>query len=250
MAISFGSGQTSGLPLLLTTGLTQVTAQTVHTAVAGAGTPELIKLFAINEDTIVHTISVEVAIGATKRVFSQTLGLDTGLQPLLDGTDRELVLNGAATVKCWTDTASKVSVMAVVSNQADVAGTTSQSIQSGLIAAVQAADRFGAGTGIGGVGTATEANANIMIAKAGTLTGLKAVASAAVGGGATVTVAVRINGVDTALLLTFANADGTTVKTDTDSVAVAAGDLVTFRVTTDNAGAPAANFQACVQYIC
>lgn len=249
MSISFGSGQTSGLPLLLTTGLTQVTAQTLHTAVAGAATPELIKLFAINEDTVVHTVSVEIAIGATKRVFTQTLGLEPGMQALLENGDRELVLNGGATVKVWTDTASKVSVMAQVNNQADAAGTTSQTISSGLIAAVQAADRFGVNAQ-GGVGTATEANGNIIVAKAGTLTSLSAFASAAVGGGATVTVAVRKNGVDTGLLLTFANADGTTVKTDTDSVAVAVGDLITFKVTCDNAGAPAANFQAAVQYIC
>jgi hypothetical protein len=250
MSTSFGSGQTSGLPLLLTTGLTQATAETLHTAVGGAATPEKIKIFAINQDTVVHTVGVEIAIGATKRTFTQVLGLEAGLQPLLEDGDRELVLNGGATVKIWTDTASKVSVVAQVDNQADAAGTSSQALFSGLIASVQNASRFGAGTGVGGVGTATEANAQILIPKAGTLSGLAAAASAAVGGGATVTVSVRINGVNTALLLTFANADGTTLKTDTDSVAVAAGDLVTFGVVCDNAGAPAADFQAACQYIC
>jgi hypothetical protein len=141
-----------------------------------------------------------------------------------------------------------VQVTAIVDDQADAAGVTSQVIASGLVAAVQNASRFAVGAQ-GGAGNATEANANIVMPRAGTLRNLRANVDAAVGGGATVTVSVRVNGANSALLLTFDNADGTTAKTDTDSVAVTAGDLICFKVSTDNVGAPAANFQAAVELV-
>jgi hypothetical protein len=88
-----------------------------------------------------------------------------------------------------------------------------------------------------------------MSPRAGILRNLCAVASAAVGTTASVDVTVRKNGAATALTLNFLNADGTTAKTDTDSVAVAAGDLVCFEVKETANVAPAANFHAGVEYI-
>jgi len=123
-----------------------------------------------------------------------------------------------------------------------------EGLSSGLVAAVQNASRFAVGAQ-GGAGQAAEANAQIAVPFSGQLRNLRVFPSIAVGGGATVTTSVRINGVASALSVDFVNADGVTPKIDDDYVAVAAGDLVCFSVATDNAGAPAANFQASVEYI-
>ncbi len=130
----------------------------------------------------------------------------------------------------------------------NIGGEATQVIASGLVAAVQNASRFAVGAQ-GGVGNATEALTNILIPRAGVLQTLLAKSDAAVGGGATVTVTVRKNGVATALTLTFVNADGTGRKSISTPVLVLAGDLITFEVTTDNAGAPAANLQAAVEFV-
>jgi hypothetical protein len=239
---TFGSGQTSGQPLLLTT-----TYQTLHTCPAGAATPAIVQVRAgqiAGTDSVNPTVTVGIynSGGTLVKEIVQSLP-DTGVV----NVGPELVLNGTTVVKVKADAAAVVAT-ALVDDQANVAGTGCQNIASGLVAAVQAASRF-AVNAQGGTGNATEANANIIIAKAGVLKNLVAVSDGAVGGGATVTVAVRINGASSALSQTFANADGTTVKTDTDSVAVAVGDKVCFLVSCDNAGAPAANLQAAVQYI-
>jgi hypothetical protein len=260
--LSFGNGQTNGLPLLITA-ITALTAQLLHTAPAGAATPNVIKLLACNldegtpatpsagailPDGHLVTVLIQDVGAATTRTIKQMIPVESGLFPILEN-GKEIILNGTCTVKVYADEASMVQVTAIVDDQADVAGVASQVVASGLVAAVQAASRFAVGTQAG-TGTATEANANIMMPRAGTLRNLRAKADAAVGGGATVTVAVRVNGVSSALSLTLANADGTAVKSDTtDSVAVAIGDLVTFSVATDNAGAPAANIQASVELV-
>lgn len=246
--LTFGSGQVNGLPLVITA-IAFANRQTLHTAPVGAATPNVIKINASNLDDAAHTIHVEIesAGGAELRTIVQALPVQKGLFPVLE-EGKEIILNGTCTVKVWADEADMVQVTAIVDDQADVAGVASQVIASGLVAAVQNASRFAVGTQAG-TGTATEANAQIVMPRAGTLRNLRANADVAVGGGATVTVSVRVNGANTALLLTFDNADGTTAKTDTDSVAVAAGDLVTFGVVTDNVGAPAANFQAAVELV-
>jgi hypothetical protein len=248
---TFGSGQTTGLPLRITA-TTFAGRQTLHTFPAGGATPNVVRIYATNLDTSVgHTIHVEVENvgGATLRSILQVIPLQSGLYPVLEGDNNaELVLNGACTIKVWADTTNKIDVSAVVDNQADTSGCVSQALSSGLIASVQNAQRYGVYVN-GGVGDATEANGQLMISRAGTLQNLVAGSDAAVGGGATVTVTVRINGVATALIQTFANADGTTLKYANVAVPVAVGDLVTFEVSCDNVGAPAANLQAAVEYI-
>ncbi len=166
-----------------------------------------------------------------------------------DGVDQELVANGASTLKVFTDLTSVVACYARVDNQSSIVATVCQNMGSGLVAAVQAANRFAFPAPGAGVGTATEVNANQMISRAGIVRNLKAKADTTVGGGATVTVAVRINGVSSALSIAIAAAQTTVLQTDTDSVAVAAGDLITCLVACDNAGAPAANFQAAWEYV-
>ncbi len=250
MTVSFGSGQTNGAPLLISA-ITLGTAQTLHTAPVGSATPNLIGLYAFNSSDagVLVTISLYDSVAALIRSFTKTVNAKAFLQPLLDDgeVDSDLILNGTIAIKAHAETASVVSLVARVDNQVGSSAASGQSLYSGLIAAVQNASRFGVAAQ-GGVGTATEANAQVMT-KAGTLRNLSAKASAAVGGGAAVTVGINVNGVASALLLSFVAADSTTVKTDTDSVTVAAGDLITFAVITDNAGAPAANMQANVEFV-
>lgn len=253
MTISFGTGQTSGAPLLLTA-ITLGTAQIVHTFPAGSATPNLLTLYATNASDVgvALTLALYDAIGPTV-VWTQTVqvGARASVQPVFDNGSAlaDLIANGTCVLKAYAATASVISLSATVDNQSTTTGTVCAALYSGLVAAVQNASRFACPAPGGGVGTATELNANVLIPRAGILRNLKAVASAAVGGGATVTVAVRVNGVSSALSIAIANAQGTTLQSDTDSVAVAVGDLVTFLVSCDNAGAPAANIQASCEYI-
>lgn len=250
MARSFGNGQTNGLPLLIT-GITLATAQLLHTAPAGAATPNVIQVFANNLDQANgHTVTVVIsdAGGTNTRSFTQVVPVDAGLFPIFED-GYPIVLNGACTVKVFADALNAICVTAVAEDQSSVAGAVSQNIGSGLVAAVQNASRFAVGAQ-GGTGQATETNASIAVSRAGILRNLGAKASAAVGGGATVTVSVFKNGVITAQVLTLANADGTTWKqTAGAAVAVVAGDLISFSVACDNAGAPAANIEAAVEFV-
>ncbi len=255
MTVSFGSGQTNGLPLLLTTGLSIGTAQLLHTFPAGSATPERVKVFLQNLDTIPHPVTVVLAdAGATlTRSFSAIVPVGGSLFDIFagsfDGVDQELVANGSSTLKIFTDVTSVIACYARVDNQSSVVATVAQNMGSGLMAAVQNANRFAFPAPGGGVGTATEANANQMIARAGIIRNLATKADAGVGGGATCTIAARVNGASSALTISYAAADTTTVKRSTVSVAVAIGDLITFLVATDNAGAPAANFQSAMEYV-
>lgn len=261
---TFGSGQTNGLPLLITTGISALTAQLLHTAPVGGATPNVIRILASNIDQgtpaipnqsvmavapagHLVTVLIQDVGAATTRTIKQMIPVESGLFPILE-EGKEIILNGTCTIKVFADAASVIQVTAIVDNQSDVAGAVSQVIASGLVAAVQAANRFAIGAQ-GGVGQAAEANAQILMPRAGTLRNLRAFPDAAVGGGAAVTIVVRINGVGTALAVQFVFADGVTPKVDTDSVAVTAGDLLSILVVTDNAGAPAANFQAAVEFV-
>ena len=265
MTISFGNGQTNGLPLLITTGLDAATAQLLHTAPAGAATPNVIRILASNIDqgspavpnlSIMavapagHLVTVLIAdaAGTTVRTIKQMIPVESGLFPILE-EGREIVLNGTCTIKVFADAASMVQLTAIVDDQSSVAGAVSQNIASGLVAAVQNASRF-AVSAQGGTGQTTAPNGAIAVARAGTLRNLGAKADVAVGGGATVTVSVFKNGVITALVLTLVNADGTTWKQTAGApVTVVAGDLITFSIATDNAGAPAANISAAAEFV-
>lgn len=259
MTVSFGSGQTNGLPLLVTA-ITSGTAQTLHTAPAGSATPNRISIRAENLDTTSpvgtqHTLFIKVAAtgGTPSSVRQIAIPLEAGLYDVLDAgqasAGSQFVLNGADVISVWADAPSVINVFASVDDQSSVAGAVSQTIGSGLIAAVQNTNEFGINAQ-NGTGSATEANTNIMMARAGTIRNLSAKASAAVGGGATVTVAVRKNGASSVQTLTLANADGTGLKTTAGAaITVVAGDLITILVGTDNAGAPAANIQAAFEFV-
>lgn len=259
MTISFGSAQTNGRPLIITA-ITSGARQLLHTFPAGSATPNLVSISVLNLDTNVvtngnHTLflTIEDNLGTILATMQEAIPAQPGLyqafSDAINGVLNQLVLNGASLIKVYADTANVLAVMARVDNQTGSGGGTAvQNIASGLVASVQNANRF-AVNAQGGTGQATEANANILIGRAGTLQNLRAKSDAAVGGGATVTVAVRINGVTSGLTLTFVNADGTGLKTNTAAIPVASGDLVTFLVACDNAGAPAANLQASVEYV-
>lgn len=251
MTISFGTGQTNGAPLLVTA-ITVGTAQTLHTCPAGSATPNVIDLFANNPSDVGVTLYVSLydSTATLIRTFSVGIGAGALWQPVLDGgsIEAEMILNGTITVRVHASVASVVSISARVDNQSTTTGTVCQNLASGLVAAVQNANRFAVGAQ-GGTGQATEANANIIIARAGILRNLRAFTDATVGGGAALTVAVRINGATSALSVPIAAAQTTAIQSDTDSVAVAIGDRVCFLVACDNAGAPAANVQAACEYV-
>jgi hypothetical protein len=250
MTINFGSGQTSGAPLLITA-TTQAGAQTLHTAPVGAATPNIVDLFACNSSDTGVTLFVGLfdSLGSLIRTFSIGVGAKAFNEPVLDSgdVDADLILNGTVSIGVWASVASVLSISARVDNQSSTTGTVDQNIASGLVAAVQNANRF-AINAQGGTGQATEANANIMIDRAGILRNLRAKTDATVGGGATLTVGIRINGV-TAGSVTIAAAQAQALQLNSASFAVAVGDLVTFIVSCDNAGAPAANVHAAIEYI-
>ncbi len=255
MSVTFGSGQTSGLPVLVTA-VTQGTRQTLHTFPAGAATPERVKVEVQNLDTALpHTLflALEDSGVTILRLFTASVPLGGCLTPIFSPTpetaDQELVANGSCTLKVWADTASVLCVYARVDNQSSTVGTINQNMASGLVAAVQAANRFAFPAPGAGVGTATEVNANQMIARAGIIRNLKSKADTTVGGGATVTCAVRVNGASSVLSNSIAAAQTTVIQSNTSSVALAIGDLITFLVACDNAGAPAANFHSAAEYI-
>ena len=263
--LTFGNGQTNGLPLLITTGLDAATAQLLHTAPAGAATPHTLRLMASNIDEGVVAVPSQSIMGVAPagrlvtiliqnvgatvtRIIKQMIPVESGLFRILE-EGREIVLNGTCTVKVFASAANVIQVTAVVDDQSTVAGSVSQVIASGLVAAVQNASRFAVGAQ-GGVGLATEVNTNIAISRAGTLRNLGAKTDAAVGGGATITVVVRKNGASSTLTLTLANADGTAWKQTAGApIAVVAGDLITISVACDNIGVPAANIHAAVEFV-
>lgn len=253
MTISFGSGQTNGLPLLVTA-ITQGTRQLLHTFPAGSATPNIAAIFAWNLGTapIVANIAVEDSGGTILRLITVGIPVGGGLFDLLSADNGvgevSLIQNGASTIKVWADQASVLGLSCRINDQSTTTGPVSQIVASGLVAAVQNANRFSVNAQTG-VGQATEANTNIQMPRAGTLRNLRAVMDATIGGGATVTVSVRKNGVTSALSLAFTAANTTVAQTDTDSVAVVAGDLITFLVACDNAGAPAANVQASFELV-
>ncbi len=248
---TYGSGQTSGLPLALTT-----SPKVVHTFPIGGATPHRLRLMAMNLDpsqpAVLHCEilnSAAAVIAAFDVVVPHGADAFDVLSKANAGAiDSELVMNGTAVLKCWADAVGLLLVSAVVDNQSDTGGIASQNIASGLIAAVRNASRFAVGA-MGGVGQATRANGEIQITRDGTLRNLRAVASATIDGGATVTVAVFVNGSASLLTLDLAAADTTVAKTAALGVAVSAGDLVTFSVATDDAGAPAANIQASAEFV-
>lgn len=127
---TFGTGQTSGLPLLVTAS-TFASRQLLHTAVAGTGSPELVLIEVEN-----GPVKVEIATAAK----SVTLEVKESL---------EIPLNGEATVKVWDDANGNktASVRATVETQS---GTAAVSV-GGLAVDTIAEQTAAAGVTIDGV---------------------------------------------------------------------------------------------------
>ncbi len=121
MAITFGTGQTNGAPLLITA-ITLGTAQLLHTAIAGSGTPHLVSLYAFNssDQPILASISLYDSGAALIRTFTKYIGAKAYMQPVLDdgNLDADFILNGTIAIKVHADTASVLSFCARVDPQA------------------------------------------------------------------------------------------------------------------------------------
>lgn len=140
LTVTFGSGQTNGLPLVVTA-ITQAGGQTLHTAIASTGVPQRIRISAQNLDPVnSHTLYVGVwALSALVPtvVYKIDLPINVGqissLARNLLAQPEELVLNGTSFITVWADTASKIAVNARVDSQGGTASVTFGSAQtSGL----------------------------------------------------------------------------------------------------------------------
>lgn len=128
---TFGTGQTSGLPLLVTA-TTRATKQTLHTAVEGSSSVELVQIEVEN-----GPIMVEVATAAK----AVELKVEKSLS---------LPLNGAATIKVWDEDLAgnkTASVRAIVETQT---GTATVSV-GGLAVDTIAEQTTAAGVTVDGV---------------------------------------------------------------------------------------------------
>lgn len=245
MTFTKGSGQGSGGKGLLITATTVGTAQTLHTAVTGTATADLFRVLLVNNSAagVEVTLVFDPDDGSDNVTVTETIPAQSGaFTPIPD--DLTFVLNDSLVVKVYADTASVVTAWCVINDQASAG--SEQLMQTGEITLVQNTDAFRMN---GVASSATEADHQILIPEAGTLFNLRARATAAIGGGATATVTVRVNAADTALSFTLDNADGTDLVSDTDSISVSAGDLVTINAATDNEGAPASTVLGTVSYL-
>lgn len=241
-----GSGQTNGLPLVLTA-LAAASAQLLHTAPAGSGTPHAIDISAINNDPTGGAHSVTLLIKKSDGTLISTIAASIPASPAKTTVVTGLILNGSATISAFTDSPSAVALTASISDQANVAGSVSTPLCSGLVAAVINASRYAMGAQ-GGTGQATIANAQWKAPRAGVIRNFRSSADAAVGTTAVVTAGIYVNGVLSSLSNTHANADGTADKVNTGAIAVAAGDLITFGFATTNV-APAANMHGAAEFV-
>lgn len=259
--IAAGSGQTSGLPLIVTSTFVKGTlpssnsGQLLHTAPAGTNTANVLTLMGINTDPVLeHAVAVGIfASGATvpTAIYQINLPIGEGVYQILDPKGlTNLVLNGASFIQVWADTASVVGVMVNVNTQVGSAGsgsTVAQTLSSGLIAGVVSAGRFGMYQS-GGTGQTTEANAQILSPGPGVIKNLCAVSSATMAAGSSVTCVLRQNGVATTQTVTLTSANTTVLATTAGiPVAVAKGDLLTFEVLETLGVAPVANFQVAAE---
>lgn len=244
---SIASGMGNGGKGLLITALTAGTAQTLHTAVVGTPYYQMFRAMLVNNGTTAVQVTVRfepsdasAAVEITELIPAQSAYF-TPIPDLLG-----LPVNDTMVVKVYADTASAVTAWGSITTDSSDAVGELEEMQTGEITLVQNTDAFRMN---GGASSATEADHQIMIPVAGVLKNLRARATAAVGGGATATVTVRVNGADTPLAVTIANAQGTAIQTDSDIVAVAAGQLVVINAATDNVGAPASTVLASVEFL-
>lgn len=169
------------------------------------------------------------------------------IPPVAQGINGDFYLDTAANVIYGPKAAGVWPVGVSLVGATGLTGPSITYLHSGLIAGINNTASYGVNI-VGGSGQATPALACVMIQEAGSLSALKAKADVAVDGLASVNVTVFKNGVATALTVTIAAADTTTLKTSAGPVAVVAGDLITFEVDETAAVAPVANFQAAVKF--
>jgi hypothetical protein len=262
-AVTAGSAQTAGLPLIPTTQIAAVgvlpvtnSGLLVHTAPTGTATPNVISLFAINTDTVGRHATVAIfATGGTVPIIAWQVNvpINSGLYNLTDVLGlTQLVLNGGCFIQVWTTVSGVLSFFVNANTQTGGGtggGTVATVLASGLVAGVISASRY-AMFQSGGTGQTTEANAQIMCPGAGTVEKLSAVSSATMTAGSSVTCALRVNGVNSTQTVTLTSANGTTVVTTAGAPAVVAlGNLLDFVVTETLGVAPVANFQVTAELI-
>lgn len=262
-AITQGSAQTAGLPLIPTTQIAAVgvlplanTGLLIHTAPTGTATPNVISIFGINTDTVGRhaTLAIFASGGTVPLVAWQVdVPINSGLYNLTDVLGlTQLVLNGGSFIQAWTTVSGVLGFFVNVNTQTgggSGGGTVAQVLASGLVAGVVSASRY-AMFQSGGTGQTTEANAQILSPGAGTVEKLSAVSSATMGAGSSVTCALRVNGVNSTQTVTLTSANGTTLVTTTGAPAVIAlGNLLDFVVTETLGVAPVANFQVTAELI-
>ena len=190
------------------------------------------------------TVSVQfVPTDASPTItITETIGAQSSWTAVMpDG----MPINDTLVVSVFASVASAITAWATVDDQAAVSANIIR-YDTGHITLVQNASAFRMN---GIVSSATETVHQLVIPVAGTLTNLRARARANLGGGAEATIAVRVNAADTALVVTIAVAETTVLQTDSDSVTVAAGDLLTINAATDNAGAPATDVFCTVDFV-
>jgi len=120
--VTFGSGQTSGQPLVITA-LTLGTAQTLHTFPAGSAMADIAQLFGFNSNVDTpRTLHLALYDNSAVllRSWDETIGVREALQPLL-GIGEEhaaLICNGTLVLKGYADVASEIAVAVRVTTQA------------------------------------------------------------------------------------------------------------------------------------
>ncbi len=244
MTITAGSGQGSGGKGLTITAITAGAAQTLHTAVAGTASTQVVNFLFVNNSAAGVTINIQFVPDDASPTITITESI-----PAQSSWDvvmpKGIPVNDTMVVSVFASEASAITAWATIDDQSGVSANIIR-LDTGHIDLVQNANAFRMN---GLVSSTTETNHQIMIPVAGTLTNLRARALANLGGGAEATITVRVNVADSALSVTIAVAETTVIQTDSDSVAVSAGDLVTINAATDNAGAPATDVFCSVDFI-
>ncbi len=245
---TYGSGQTHGLPLVITA-LDLENAQVVHTFPCGSATPERVRLCAVNlDDDLPHELHVALYDHCGTLITDWTVVVKRGADGFDLLADHELVANGETVVKVYADAASRVVIACVVDDQGDVAGVVSQNVAMGYVAAVQNDVRYAVGCQ-GGDGQCEIKNAEILITRHCKMRNLRAYATHGLQNGARSHVSIYVNCSESDLSLHFCEADGTDTKTDTDTISLCPGDKVAFGISTDDCGDPCTHFQAAVELV-
>jgi hypothetical protein len=234
MTITKASGQGSGGKGLLITAITQGTAQTLHTAVAGTAQTQLLGCYVVNnqDHAVMATLVFEPEDASAAVTITETIPARSGLYQFTNQDENvALPVNDTMVVKIFASEASAITAWGRVGDQASAG--QKQVIQSGMVTPVRN-DLVYRTNGL--AESDVERAHQLLIPVAGTLANLRAKAPVTIDGDATVTTEVRVNGAASGMSVDVAAAQTTVIQLSPVSVAVAAGDLVTFKfVCTDHA---------------